>query len=219
MSGTIGSERTGTIVIDVFSDVVCPYCFIGKRQLERALADEPEGSVEVRWHAFLLNPELPAGDIDEWTLFVQKFGGEERTRAAHARIAEHGATVGIAFDLEPDPAHPRPPQNTLPAHQAIALAAREGRQDEAVEACFRGYFEQRRDLSDLATVVELTGVDRDALVAGEGLQEVKADLETAQALEIRGVPFFIADRSVAVSGAQEPALFRRLVAAARERRG
>jgi predicted DsbA family dithiol-disulfide isomerase len=219
MSGTIGSERTGTIVIDVFSDVVCPFCFIGKRQLERALADEPEGSVEVRWHAFLLNPELPPGDVDEHTYFVQKFGGEERARAAHARVTEYGATVGIAFDFRHDPAHPRPVQNTLPAHQAIALAAREGRQDEAVEACFRGYFEQRRDLSDLATVAELTGADRDALEAGEGLQEVKSDLETAQALELRGVPFFLADRSVAVSGAQEPALFRKLLAAARQRRG
>jgi predicted DsbA family dithiol-disulfide isomerase len=206
--------------LDVFSDVVCPFCFIGRRRLQQALAEEPEGEIEVRWRAFQLHPELPPEGAGHRELLVSKFGSGEAVDAAHERIAEMGREAGIAFDFASVERAP----NTFLAHRAIALAAREGRADAAVEACFTGHFERGVDVGDAAQLVPLlvaeAGLDADvlwaALDAGEGAQEVEADLVLAQQAGIHAVPCFIAGRRVALSGAHEPPLLRKLFATARE---
>ena len=208
------------LTLDVFSDVVCPFCFIGRRKLQRALAEEPADAVDVRWRAFQLNPEMPPEGSNHREMLIGKFGSAEAVDAAHERIAEMGREVGIAFDFA---AAERVP-NTFLAHRAIALAAREGRADDAVEACFRAHFERGMDIGDAAQLVPLlvaeAGMDADALWAaldaGEGGQEVEQDLVLAQQAGIHAVPCFIAGERVALSGAHEPALLRKLFAAARE---
>jgi len=207
-----------TTTLDVFSDVVCPFCFIGKRQLERALEGERAAGhdVTVTWHAFQLNPEMPLEGIEERAFFLRKFGSEAAMRQAHQRVAEIGSPLGIAFDFG-RPGRRAP--NTLLAHRAVALAGREGpeRQDAAMEALFTGFFERGEDVGDRDTVLRLTGVDPAALDAGEGADEVAADLETAARLRIGGVPFWIAGRRVALSGAAGPDALRQLIAEARKR--
>jgi predicted DsbA family dithiol-disulfide isomerase len=204
--------------LDVFSDVVCPFCFIGKRQLERALAAERADGhdVEVRWHAFQLQPDVPVEGVDERTYFERKFGGEEAMRRSWEHVAAMGAPLGIAFDFG-RPGRRAP--NTLLAHRAIAIAGHESaeRQDAAVEALFRGFFERSEDVGDRDVVLRLTGVDAALLDAGAGELEVEQDLAAAGSLRIGGVPFFIAGRRVALSGAAEPDAYRQLLAAARER--
>ena len=206
--------------LDVFSDVVCPFCFIGRRKLQRALAEEGEDAVDVRWRAFQLNPELPPEGSNHREMLIAKFGSADAVDEAHARIAALGEEVGIAFDFA---AAERVP-NTFLAHRAIAVAAREGRADAAVEACFAAHFERGLDIGDAAVLVPLlvseAGMASDALWsaldAGEGAQEVEADLVLAQQAGIHAVPCFIAGERVALSGAHEPALLRKLFAAARE---
>ena len=211
------------LTLDVFSDVVCPFCFIGRRKLEQALDQEPAEEVEVRWRAFQLNPELPPEGVDHRELLIAKFGSAEAVDAAHERIAAMGREVGIAFDFA---AAERVP-NTFLAHRAIALAAREGRADAAVEACFAAHFERGMDIGDAAVLVPLlvaeAGLDTDALWtaldAGEGAQEVEGDLVLAHQAGIHAVPCFVAGERVALSGAHEPALLRKLFAAARDQAG
>ena len=211
------------LTLDVFSDVVCPFCFIGRRKLEQALAEEPAGDIEVRWRAFQLNPELPPEGSNHREMLIAKFGSAEAVDAAHERIAAMGREVGIAFDFG---AAERVP-NTFLAHRAIALAAREGRADAAVEACFAAHFERGMDIGDAAVLVPLlvaeAGLDADALWAaldaGEGAQEVERDLVLAHQAGIHAVPCFIAGERVALSGAHEPALLRKLFAAARDQAG
>ena len=207
------------LTLDVFSDVVCPFCFIGRRRLQAAMADEPAGEIEVRWRAFQLNPELPPGGADHRELLVSKFGSGEAVDAAHERIAAMGEEVGIAFDFAGIERAP----NTFLAHRAIAVAAREGRADAAVEACFTGHFERGADIGDAAQLVPLlaaeVGLDADALWsaldAGEGSDEAEADLVLAQQAGIHAVPCFIAGERVALSGAHEPEMLHKLFAAAR----
>ncbi len=204
--------------MDVFSDVVCPFCFIGKRQLERALeAERADGhDVQVRWHAFQLQPDVPVEGVEERPYFERKFGGEAAMHQAWAHVRALGEPVGITFDFG-RPGRRAP--NTLLAHRAVALAGRDGaeRQDAAVEALFRAFFERSEDVGDRDVVLRLTGVDPAALDAGEGGPEVEQDLAAAAQLRIGGVPFFVAGRRVALSGAAEPDAYRQLLATARER--
>lgn len=208
------------VTLDVFSDVACPFCFIGRRKLQQALAEEPDGTIEVRWRAFQLNPELPPDGVDAHALLTSKFGSDETVRAAHERVRAMGVEVGIDFDFA---ARKREP-NTFLVHRAIALAAREGRADEAVEAAFAANFEFGVFLGDLDEVVRImhegAGMEplslREALEAGEGADEVEQDLVAAHEAGIQAVPTFVADGRLALSGAHEPELLRRLLQTARE---
>lgn len=208
------------LTLDVFSDVACPFCFIGRRKLQAALEQEPDGSIEVRWRAFQLNPELPPEGVDAHALLASKFGSDETVRTAHERVRDMGVQVGIDFDFA---AREREP-NTFLVHRAIKLAAREGRGDAAVEAAFAANFEFGVFLGDLDNVVKLmseeVGMDptplRLALEGDEAADEVEQDLVAAHEAGIHGVPTFIANGRVALSGAQEPELLRRLFQAARE---
>jgi predicted DsbA family dithiol-disulfide isomerase len=195
------------LTIDVISDVICPWCFIGKRRLEKALGDRP---ATVRWHAFQLNPDMPREGIDRRTYRIRKFGTWERSLELDAQVAAAGRGEGIAFNFDRMARTP----NTLDAHRIIWLAGERGVQDAVCEALFTAYFTDGKDLSDLATLSNIAtgaGLDRaevDELLAGEiGLEAVQAGELEARRLGVSGVPFFVINGKVALSGAQPPELF------------
>jgi predicted DsbA family dithiol-disulfide isomerase len=197
-----------TLAIDVVSDVVCPWCFIGKRRLEGALeryaAAHPEAPAPaVTWRPFQLNPGLPADGMARDEYVARKFGA--RGGAVYDRVARIGRDVGIAFAFERIARQP----NTLAAHSLIELAQTRGLQDAAVEAFFRGYFLDGVDLTARANLVATAvgaGLDRAEVEAwldrAEAREAVAAEDARARELGIEGVPFFIFNRRLAVSGAQ-----------------
>jgi predicted DsbA family dithiol-disulfide isomerase len=210
------------LVLDLWADVACPWCWIGTRRLATALEAEPPGSVVVRHRAFELQPDLPPEGVPLDERYARRFGSPEAMRTAFERVAGIGAADGLEFDFE----RQRRAPNTRLAHRLMKLAESQGRGDQAMEALFRGHFAGGADLSDPEQAVALlatpeVGLNAEALHAalelGAGEPEVIADEETAQRLDITGVPFFLAGGAVALSGAHEPDLLRKLLAAARER--
>ena len=193
------------LVIDVISDVVCPWCFLGKKRLEKALAMHPEIPVDVRWRPFQLDPTIPEGGLDRKAYMEKKFGADGRLAGIHERLTRLGAEDGIAFAFE---AIGRSP-NTLDAHRLIRWSYAYGGQNDLVDALFRAYFEQGRDIGDhatLATIAEEAGFDpqeaRAFLDSGEAGDLVQREIGMAQEIGVQGVPFFIFAGKYAVSGAE-----------------
>jgi predicted DsbA family dithiol-disulfide isomerase len=216
------SVTAADLAVDVVSDVVCPWCYIGKRKLEQALSElrarEPGIDLAVRWHPFELNPDLPAEGIARAEYLEAKFGGEQRASEIYARVRAVGLTVGIAFDFERIARQP----NTRDAHRLIAWAQQGGDAEPLVERLFRAYFIEGRRLTDageLTAIAEEAGFPRDAaqaLLASERLRaEVEAEHREAQGAGITGVPFFIFNGRTAVSGAHDPPALLEAIAAAR----
>jgi predicted DsbA family dithiol-disulfide isomerase len=216
------AAATGPLAIDVVSDVVCPWCYIGKRKLEQALSGlrsrEPEIAIAVRWHPFQLNPDLPAAGMPRAAYLEAKFGGKARATEIYARVRAVGAQVGIAFDFERIAQQP----NTLDAHRLIAWAQQRGDADALVEALFRRYFIEgsfigdRGELAAVAAACDLPEAEARALLASDALRtEVEAESREAQEVGITGVPFFIFNGRTAVSGAHDPATLLEAIAAAR----
>ena len=210
--------------VDVVSDVVCPWCYIGKRRLEAALAKlraaEPDLLVEVRWHPFQLNPDLPREGTGRRAYLEAKFGGPERAQQIYARVTAAGRTVDIPFAFDAIEKQP----NTLDAHRLIAWAQGrpEGDADALVEALFRAYFVEGRFVGDREVLVQLAadaGFDADdarAMFASGALDaEVSGADRRARELGVGGVPFFIFNGKTAVSGAQEPDTLLDAIAQAR----
>jgi predicted DsbA family dithiol-disulfide isomerase len=200
-----------TVTLDVWSDMVCPWCFIGKRRLAAALEQEEPGSVEVRWHAFQLQPDIPLEGADAAPYFNAKFGGPERVAEMHQRVTDIAAADGLEFHMERQKRAP----NTLLAHRAVKLAADPA---AAVEALFTAHFVDGEDIGDRDTILRLIpDLDPAALDRGDGAEAVAEDLRMAGEIGINGVPFFVGAMRVAVSGAQDPEVLRQLLAEARER--
>ncbi|HYW02339.1 MAG TPA: DsbA family oxidoreductase [Gammaproteobacteria bacterium] len=197
------------MIIDVYSDTVCPWCFIGKRRLESALRDWRGPAPEIRWRAFQLTPEMPAGGLDRDHYLQLKFGTADASRLFR-RVAETGREVGIEFAFE----RIRRSPNTLDSHRLIRRAAREGCQEAAVEALFRAYFLEGRDIGDrdvLAGIAGGLGMDERAarawLDTDEDVQEVRDEDAGARDLGIGGVPFYLVGGRFPVTGAQTPDVF------------
>jgi predicted DsbA family dithiol-disulfide isomerase len=193
--------------IDVISDVVCPWCYIGKRQLERALPLLAEQGLNfsVMWHPYQLNPEMPPEGTDRASYRKAKFGSVERGREIDARITETAKAVGLDFQLEKLTRTP----NTVNAHRLIRFAAQHGAQDAVVEALFENYFCKGADIGDseiLAGIGGVGGLDPDAvfkmLASDEGRREVVAGDQMARNAGIQGVPSFALQGHVLFSGAQ-----------------
>ena len=192
--------------IDVISDVICPWCYIGKRQLERAedLLEKNKLRFSVAWHPFQLNPDMPAEGVDRQQYRIAKFGSLERSRQMDQRITETAASVGLEFHLEKLTRTP----NTVNAHRVIRFGAQKGMQDDVVESLFYGYFCAGADIGDAETLAELGhngGLDNEEVLAklasDEGKHEVLAGDETAHHCGIQGVPSFALQGHVLFSGA------------------
>ena len=202
------------IAIDIVSDTICPWCYIGKRRLGRALAGFETDEVRTRWHPFQLNPDMPLEGMDRIGYLAAKFGDREAARAIYDRIREAGAEEGIAFAFERMPRTP----NTFASHRLAHYAAGEGRQDEAVEALFRAVFVDGRDIGDRETLLDIgseCGLESVALaeylVSSEGVDELRAGEERWRRMGVTGVPFFIVGGRYGVSGAQDPAVLRSVI--------
>lgn len=200
--------------IEIFSDVVCPWCFVGKRRLEQALAllrhGSPAGAgidVRVTWKPFELNPGLPREGIDRAAYRRAKFGSLERSRLLDARLLAAGESVGIPFAFDKIRRTP----NTFDAHRLLWLAGSLGKQDALAEALFRAYFLDGLDVGDhavLADLAETSGIPRAqaaSLLAGaDGAGEVRTEEDRAWRSGIQGVPHFIVEGASPISGAQSP---------------
>ena len=214
----------GAVVVDVVSDVVCPWCYIGKRRLEAAIAQlreaNPDLPFAIRWHPFQLNPDLPPEGVDRKRYLEAKFGGPERARQVYERVTAAGRTVGIAFDFDAIERQP----NTLLAHRLVAWAQsrQEGDADALVEGLFRANFIEGRfvgsvdELVAIATAAGYDPADARAFLESDALKDEVAQADVrAREMGIGGVPFFIFDGKTAVSGAQEPATIVQAIAQAR----
>ncbi|MBP1850091.1 DsbA family oxidoreductase [Rhizobium halophytocola] len=196
------------ITIDIVSDVVCPWCYLGKARLDLAIADvQDEIGIDVNWRPYRLNPDYPAEGVDHQTVLAEKLGGKAAMDEAHAKLAALGEEVGINFDFAAIKVGP----NTLDAHRLIHWAGTESRehQDTVVSALFRANFEEGRNIGDRAVLLEIaTAAGLDAALIGRLLDSdadadhVLAEIEAAQKMGVNGVPFFILDQQYAVSGAQ-----------------
>ncbi|MBV2144378.1 DsbA family protein [Falsochrobactrum sp. TDYN1] len=195
------------ITIDVVSDVVCPWCFLGRKRLENALAIVPEVDAEIRWRPYQLDPSLPAHGKDRQVYMREKFGTGSKIDDIHKQLNELGEENGIIFDFE---AITRAP-NTLDAHRVIHWAAQaaSGTQDKLVGALFSLYFEQGQDIGDHEVLVDAAAsVGMDGAVVARLLQSeadkatIREEIDTANRIGVRGVPCFIIDQKYAVMGAQ-----------------
>jgi predicted DsbA family dithiol-disulfide isomerase len=197
------------VEIEIWSDVVCPWCYIGKHRFERALNEfEHADEVTVTWRSFQLNPDMPAGQaVPTVDYLARRFGPDSKGMVD--RMAGLGAAEGIAFDYGSSLA-----VNTLDAHRTLHLAADLGLAAAAEERLFRAHFAEAADLSDpdtLASLLGETGVPAErvrAVATGtEYTDAVRADIDEARALGINGVPFFALDRKYGISGAQPAEFF------------
>jgi predicted DsbA family dithiol-disulfide isomerase len=201
-------SATPCVTLDVVSDVVCPWCYVGQKRLEKAIRGLTDISVEVRWRPFQLDPTIPSGGTDRGKYMLAKFGSEERIRQAHARIEPLGEAEGIAFAFDQIQVAP----NTLDAHRVIRWAAsgEPGAQNRVVKRLFSLYFEEGANIGDHAV---LAGAARDAgmdsavveamLATGADRAEVESEAATAARMGITGVPCFLLESRYAVMGAQE----------------
>jgi predicted DsbA family dithiol-disulfide isomerase len=198
------------LAIDIISDVVCPWCFIGKRRLEAALelyrASNPAAAApQVTYHPFELNPDVPREGIARADYIAKKFGA--RGYSAHDRLVQAGKPLGIAFAFDRIERQP----NTLAAHALIESARRRGVQGAVKEALMQAFFADGLDLTDTATLVRIAagaGLDRKeagAAIADEELRRTVAEEEeNARRMGVHGVPFFIFNKRLSVEGAQPP---------------
>ena len=181
-----------SLTLDVFSDVVCPWCYLGKRRLERSLALVPEIDVAVRWRPFQLDSTIPQGGIERHVYLEKKFGGPEAIAPTHRRMTEMGAAEGIDYHFERIQRSP----NTLDAHRVIRWSAAEGHEEAMVERLFRAFFSEGLDIGDHAVLSRLaTDEDREA---------VEAEIAEAYRIGVTGVPCFVIASRYAVMGAQAP---------------
>lgn len=198
--------KTSVIVI---SDVICPWCFIGKRRLEKAIAAHGQ-PVEVSWHPFQLNPNMPKEGISRREYRIAKFGSWERSMELDANIVSVGKQEGIHFDFDRMERTP----NTFDAHRLIWLSNKQGIQDAVVEALFQAYFTQGRDISNRETLIDVVaeaGINRTqaeaTLSSDEGVDAFAEADEQILRHRVDSVPFFIVDSKVTLSGAQSPNVF------------
>jgi predicted DsbA family dithiol-disulfide isomerase len=199
------------LTIDIISDVICPWCYIGKRRLEKAIAAlDGQHGVRVHWLPFQLNPTMPKDGISRRDYRIKKFGSWERSLELDAQVAAAGKAEGIDFAFDRMERTP----NTMDAHRLVWLADKQGVQDAVVEALFKAYFTEGRDISNrdvLIDVVAEAGLDRSqaesVLNSSDGTEAIKEADELSRRHQVGGVPFFIINGEVTLSGAQRPDAF------------
>lgn len=208
------TATTSPLNIDIVSDVVCPWCYIGKRHVEAAIAQfsakRPEVAVTIRWHPFQLNPDLPPEGTDRKAYLEAKFGGPQRAAEIYARVGAAGRNAGLALNFDGIQRQP----NTLMAHALIAYAQSiegGGHADAIVERLFKAYFVDGRFVGDIEVLVAIAaecGLDAEAtravLSEPSTLEQIAALDASVRRQGISGVPFLIFNQKLALSGAQPP---------------
>ena len=201
------------LAVDVISDVICPWCYIGRRRLEKAVAAF-DGPVKVRWLPFQLNPTMQKEGISRREYRRKKFGSWERSQELDARVVAVGEAEGIHFAFDRIERTP----NTFEAHRLVWLADKEGVQDAVVEALFRAYFTEGRDISHRQTLLDVVadaGLERQraeaVLNSDDGMEAIKEVEGLSRRFRVDGVPFFIVNNKITLSGAQPPDAFQEAI--------
>lgn len=202
------------VKLDILSDPICPWCYIGKAQLDRALEGHPDHPFGVEWHPFQLNPDMPAGGMDRRTYLETKFGGRDNAVRVYARIAEAAEAAGLALNLESITRTP----NTVDAHRLIHWAGLEGRQTAAVSRLFKAYFENGQDIGDGEVLLDIAagiGLDREMiarlLATDADIGEIRARDAHARARGVTGVPTFVVANTHVLQGAQPTELWNKVI--------
>jgi predicted DsbA family dithiol-disulfide isomerase len=198
------------INVDIVSDIACPWCFIGKRRLEEAIASLPDYDIHINWHPFQLDPTIPAEGILREAYMANKFGSKERYEMLAENVINAGKDAGISFDFFSTPNLP----NTMKMHQLLHVANKESFTDKLEEVLFQAYFEKGIDLTqDSALCTIMAGFGWTAEYTQSVLDDeeiaywVTQEIRTYQQMGVTGVPFFIFNNKHALSGAQPPEVF------------
>lgn len=201
------------IRLDIFSDPVCPWCYIGKANLDRALEAHADHPFRIEWHPFQLNPDMPPEGVDKHDYLAAKFG-EDRLVQMHLRLKEASRAAGA----EIDPDTPRRIPNTLDSHRLIHWAGLEGRQTAVVSAIMRAYWREGRDIGNagvLADIAAAAGMDRAVtarlLASDADADDIRARDADARAKGVSAVPTFLIAQQYVVSGAQPPEVWGRVI--------
>ena len=201
------------IRLDIFSDPVCPWCHIGKANLDRALEAHPDHPFRIEWHPFQLNPDIPPEGIDKHDYLAAKFG-EDRLVQMHLRLKEASRAAGA----EIDPDVPKRQPNTLDAHRLIHWAGLEGRQAAVVSALFRAYWKEGRDIGNpgvLADIAAAAGMDRAVaarlLATDADVDDIRARDADARDKGVTSVPTFLVAQHYVVTGAQPPDVWAKVI--------
>lgn len=202
------------IQLDIFSDPICPWCYIGKANLDRALADIPNHPFNIRWLPFMLNPAMPKDGMDRREYLESKFGGQEGAVQAYLPVHQHAEAAGLEIHLDKITRTP----NTVDAHRLIHWSAMEGTQTAVVSSIFRAYFVEGRDISDhevLADIADECAMDASVVLrllkSDEDRREIVERDAAARGMGINSVPTFIVAGQHAVPGAQPPELWAKVI--------
>ena len=202
------------VKLDIISDPICPWCYIGKTNLDKALLQYPDHPFEIEWHPFQLNPDMPPEGMDRRAYLEGKFGGKEGAARAYAPVAEHAEAAGAPIHLEKMERTP----NTIDAHRLIHWAGIENRQSFVVDLLFKAYFVEGRDigdrevLADIADTAEMDAAVVSKLLAGDADVEMIRERDRhSRAMGVNSVPTFIVAQKHAVPGAQPPDLWVKVI--------
>ncbi len=202
------------IRLDIFSDPVCPWCYLGKANLDRALEARPDHPFRIEWHPFQLNPDMPKAGVDKREYLAARFGGAAKLDAVQDRLRQTAAAAGVVLD----PDVPGRIPNTLDAHRLIHWAGLEGRQTLVVSALFRAYWVEGRDIGNAGVLADIgagAGMDREVLVrllAGDAdADDLAARDADARAKGVNAVPTFLIAQQYVVSGAQPPEVWGQVI--------
>lgn len=220
--GQGGAKRA--MKVEIWSEVMCPFCYIGKRRFEAALDRFPrKGDIEVTWRSFQLDPGLearPGRSVNEY-LAERKGWTVDQARKLNDQVTRSAQGVGLTYDFDKAVV-----ANSFDAHRLVQFAKTRGRGDAAEEALFRAYFTEGKDIADRETLASIgtgAGLDgsevRAALDSGAFAAEVHGDIQEARRIGVQGVPFFVMDRKYAVSGAQDSETFLKALEQSFDERG
>ena len=205
---------SAAIRLDIFSDPVCPWCYVGKANLDRALESHPNHPFQVEWHPFQLNPDIPPEGVAKRAYLEAKFGGPEKLDAIEDRLREVARTAGLPLN----PSVPKRQPNTLDAHRLIHWAGIEGRQNAVVAGLFRAYWVEGRDIGNtgvLADIGAAAGMDRASLTrlldSDADTDDIQSRDADARAKGVTSVPTFLIARQYVVSGAQPPEMWAQVI--------
>jgi predicted DsbA family dithiol-disulfide isomerase len=209
------TDAPARIKLDILSDPICPWCYIGKTHLDKALSEIPDHPFVIEWHPFQLNPDMPAGGMGRRAYLEGKFGGKDAAVRAYAPVVDNAQSAGLTIDFEGMKVTP----NTIDAHRLIHWAGIETKQNAVVDALFQAYFVDARDIGDhdvLADIADAVGMDaavvRKLLDSDADITDIRGRDTHSRKMGISSVPTFIIANQHAVPGAQQPEMWKKVIA-------